>query len=164
MKVFTVHEPQQPASDRIDRAEHLTFVSDGFHWTAAIFAPFMLAAAQLWVGLGIYAIALAAVWALLSAIGASSAWIMLAIIALNVIVGFEYSELHRAALDAKGWSTVGTVVGRTRNECERRFFDNWLPSQQVISRLRSHHEVAPQSADLPAVATPASTKSRWRFW
>ncbi len=164
MKVFTVHEPENPAADRLDRAEHLTFVSDGFHWSAALFAPVMLAGAQLWVGLATYVVALAAACALLSAIGASPAWITLVVIALHVIVGFEYSELERASLDAKGWSTVGTVVGRTRNECERRFFENWLPSQPMISGLRTSHQAAPQSTDLPAVAAPTPVKSRWRPW
>jgi hypothetical protein len=164
MKVFTVHEPANPAADRLDRAEHLTFVSDGFHWSAALFAPFMLAGAQLWYGFAAYVVALASVCALLSALGASPAWITLAVIALHVVVGFEYSELHRASLDAKGWSTVGTVAGRSRNECERRFFENWLPSQPMLSGLRTHHKTAPQSADLPAVASPMQTKSRWRPW
>ena len=164
MKVYTVHEQQNPAADRVDRAEHLTFVSDGFHWSAALFAPFMLASSRLWIGLATYLVALTAVCALMAALGASPAWITLAIIALHVIVGFEYSELERASLDAKGWSTVGTVVGRTRYECERRFLEDWLPSQPMISGLRSHHDKPPQSADLPAVAAPPAAKSRWRPW
>ncbi|MEQ1696324.1 MAG: DUF2628 domain-containing protein [Hyphomicrobiaceae bacterium] len=164
MKVFTVHEQETPAADRVDRAEHLTFVSDGFHWSAALFAPFMLLGARLWIGLATYVVALAAVCALLAALGASPAWITLAVIALHVIVGFEYSELERASLEAKGWSTVGTVVGRTRNECERRFFENWLPGQPMISGLRPHQVTAPLSVDLPAVAAPPPTKSRWRPW
>ena len=164
MKVFTVHEQKNAAGDRIDRAEHLTFVPDGFHWLAALFAPFMLFGAQLWVGLATYVVALAATCALLSAVGASPAWITLAVIALHVIVGFEYSELQRASLDARGWSTVGTVVGRTRNECERRFFEDWLSHQPMISGLRTSHQPAPQSTDHPAIAAPTPTKSRWRPW
>lgn len=164
MKVFTVHEQVSPAADRVDRAEHLTFVSDGFHWNAALFAPFVLLGNRLWIGLATYVVALAAVCTLLAALGASSEWIALAVIALHIVVGFEYSELQRASLEAKGWSTVGTVVGRTRNECERRFFENWLRSQPMISGLRTHHDSAPQSADLPAVAAPTPTKSLWRPW
>ena len=61
MKVYTVHEPQAPASDRLDRAENLSFVGDGFHWTAALFAPLVLIGQQLWLGVAIYAAALGAV-------------------------------------------------------------------------------------------------------
>lgn len=164
MKVYTVHEPGNPASDRLDRAETLVFVSDGFDWPAALFAPFRLAGSKLWTGLVIYVAALAAASALLSAIGASAGWITLALLALHVIAGFEYNELRRTSLDAAGWTNVGTITGRNRAECERRFFDNWLDRQPMLAGLRTHREPAPHPADLPAIAAPAQPKSKWRPW
>lgn len=164
MKVYTVHEPANPASDRIDRAGQLVFVGDGFDWSAALFAPFRLAAGRLWTGLVIYAVAVCVVVALLSAIGASPGWVAVAVVALHVILGFEYNELRRSSLDAGGWANVGTVAGRTRAECERRFFDMWLPGQPMISRLRSGHEPAPQPAPLPSVASPPQPRPAWRLW
>ena len=160
MKVYTVHEQAAPAADRLDRAEHLEFVADGFDWQAALFAPFMLAGYQLWVGLAIYAVALATLMALLRGLGASPAWIGLAIAALHVFVGFEFHELRRATLDAAGWANLGTVTGRTRYDCERRFMDDWLPRQPLLSGLRSPRDSAPQASDLPAVAQPTKLP-RW---
>jgi len=164
MRVYTVHEPANSASDRLDRAETLVFVGDGFDWLAALFAPFRLAGSGLWTGLLIYIAALAASSALLSAIGASASWITLALFALHVVAGFEFNELVRTRLDARGWTNVGTVSGRTRAECERRFFDTWLPSQPMIAGLRTSHEAAPKPAELPAVASPTQPKSKWRPW
>ena len=32
---------------------------------------------------------------------------------------------------------LGSVSGRTVDECERRFFDGWLPSQPILSARRA---------------------------
>ena len=48
MLTFTVHEPPDPPADRIDRAERLAFVRDGFSWSAALFTPVWLLAHRLW--------------------------------------------------------------------------------------------------------------------
>ena len=48
MPTFTVHEPPNPPADRIDRAERLVFVKDGFSWLAAVFGPVWLLAHRLW--------------------------------------------------------------------------------------------------------------------
>ena len=47
---------------------------------------------------------------------------------LNLLIGFEADTLRRWALDRSGWRMLGSVSGRTVAECERRFFDGWLPS------------------------------------
>ena len=51
---------------------------------------------------------------------------------LNLLIGFEADALRRWALDRKGWQMLGSVSGRTVDECERRFFDGWLPSQPIL--------------------------------
>ena len=51
---------------------------------------------------------------------------------LNLLIGFEADTLRRWALDRKGWHMLGSVSGRTVDECERRFFDGWLPSQPIL--------------------------------
>ena len=166
MKVYTVHEPgsaadaagaeRMLAADRVDRAEGFRFVSDGFNWNAALFAPFVLLGHGTFGGLAMYAAALVAIVALLSAAGADGAWIALAIAALHVIVGFEFGELLRAKLDAGGWAERGTVTGRSLADCERRFFESWLPKQPMITGLRSPGEPAPQRGELPGVSTGAA--------
>ena len=47
MLTFTVHEPPSPPPDRLERAESLVFVKDGFSWTAALFGPVWLLVHQL---------------------------------------------------------------------------------------------------------------------
>jgi hypothetical protein len=57
----------------------------------------------------------------------------LAVLALNLLIGFEADTLRRWTLARRGWRTLGAVSGKTAAECERRFFDAWLPSQPIIA-------------------------------
>ena len=50
-------------------------------------------------------------------------------LALSLLIGFEAGTLRRWSLDRRGWSTLGAVSGRNAEDCERRFFDMWLPTQ-----------------------------------
>ena len=172
MKVYTVHERGAAAveqeagtaapglspipADRVDRAEQLVFIGDGFSWLAADLPPVMLIAHKLWGGLAIYAAALAAIIALFWTAGAAPGWIVLAVAALHVIFGFEFNELRRASLDAKGWSDLGTVTGKSRNDCERRFLDTWLPSQPLILSATGQNDALRQ---VSGVQPPATSKT-----
>ena len=165
MKVYTVHEqPGAAASriDRIDRAEHLQFLSDGFNWQAALFGPFELLIHKLYAGLAAYLLAIGAILALLSAIGAQPGVIALAAIAVHVIVGFEFGELKRKECDRNGWNDLGLVSGRSRIDCERRFFDRWLPRQPLIAGM-SPMEAAPVVQAGAASATKPAAPG-WRDW
>jgi len=144
MLTFTVHEPPNPPADRVDRAEGLVFIKDGFAWLAVPLAPVWLLMHRLW-------------WALLAWVGAVAALQLaqqfgvltenttgLMTLGLNVLVGFEAGTLRRWALDRKGWSMLGAVSGRTEDECERRFFDGWLPSQPILKPSSDHTPAAPR--------------------
>lgn len=133
MKVFSVHEPAEAASDRIDRAEAFVFVKDGFSWSAALLGPIWLASERNWRGLAVYVAAIAAILAALYAVGASPTAMIIAVLAVNVFLGFESSEIERQHLETAGWAMLGTVSGTSLAECERRFFESWLPSQPVIA-------------------------------
>ncbi len=132
MVAYTVHEPPQPAQDRLDRAESLVFVKDGFNWLAALLTPFWLIANQMWLVLIAYLFGIIAISSGLSLIGVPPVWIALIEIAVNILIGFEADSLKRWTLDRKGWQMVGTVSGRNSSECERRFFESWLPRQPVL--------------------------------
>ena len=167
MKVYTVHEPHRPetaAADRVDRGERFTFVADVFDGTAALFAPLVLLSHKVWFGLALYVVAAAAIVAVFSALGADRAWIALGIAALHVFIGFEYGELRRAQLDATGWTDLGPVSGRSLADCERRFYEAWLPGQPLLTVLGSQpgkmHEVAhPIGPHAPAPV--AGWRARW---
>jgi hypothetical protein len=133
MITYTVHEPPNARADRLDRAETLVFVRDGFVWSAAALAPVWLLANRLWLVLiGYIALVLTIVLGTRAAgLGDTSAAVV-GIAALHLLIGLEGSSLRRWTLQRRGWRLVGTVVGRTSLECERRFFDQWLPSQPLI--------------------------------
>jgi hypothetical protein len=133
VQTYTVHEPPEPSADRIDRGAELLFVKDGFSWMTAIFPPFGLAMAQLWVPLAAYIAVVGIGTAAMTAFGLSENWISLAVTAVNIFVGFEQSTLQRWTLDQAGYQMLGTVTGKNLDECERRFLEEWLPSQPMVA-------------------------------
>lgn len=151
MVTYTVHENSNPTADRIDRAEELVFIKEGFSWVAAIFPPIWLIANRVWWGLLIYFAAVASIGLIADAFGIAEQITGFAVLALHLFFGLESDVLHRWSLDMRGWSTVGTVTGRTATECERRFFETWLPEQPVLSfgseqdqsATRNQHPTAP---------------------
>jgi hypothetical protein len=144
MLTFTVHEPPNPPADRIERADKLAFVKDGFSWMAALFAPLWMLVHRLWWALFGYVLALAVLHLLAQLGGLSESSTGLMTFALNLLVGFEADTLRRWALDRKGWHMLGSVSGRTVDECERRFFDGWLPSQPILRRPSDNDTGSPR--------------------
>jgi hypothetical protein len=133
MRTFTVHEPPSPPADRLDRAESLVFVKDGFSWLAALFAPIWLIVHRLWWPLLGYLVLSSLLELMRWSTVVDSDWVTLAGVALHVLIGFEADTLRRWSLDRKGWRVLGSVSGRTTAECERRFFEQWLPAQPAIA-------------------------------
>jgi hypothetical protein len=132
MRTFTVHEPPGSQGDRLERAEALVFVKDGFSWPAAILTPFWMIANRLWLALLFYlgglALAQGAVWATGLAQQPAS-WLMLG---LHLVIGFEADAIRRWALRRRGYAMIGSVSGPTTEDCERRFFDDWLKGQPFV--------------------------------
>jgi hypothetical protein len=133
MQTYTVYESPDPPADRIERAERLVFIKDGFSWFAALLAPLWLLVHRLWWPLLGYVLIAGAFELLKQGTPLNQRWIGLAILALNVLVGFEADSLRRWAIERRGWRALGTVTGRTALESERRFFEAWLPSQPIIA-------------------------------
>ena len=89
---------------------------------------------RLWLALLVYLLIWLGADVALAAAGVDKSLIGLINIAANVVVGFEASTIQRWTLERRSWSEVGTVVGRNRAECERRFFDKWLQDQPMWRR------------------------------
>ena len=136
MQTYTVHEPPGGPADRIERAEKLVFVKDGFSFAAMLLTPFWMLAHRLWLALLIYLVALGgfelATWAF-GITQQSAGWIMLA---LNLLVGFEGDAIRRWSLRRRGYTMIGSVTGRSWDECERRFFEAWLADQPYVAPPR----------------------------
>jgi hypothetical protein len=133
--VFNVYEPPNASGDRIDRAEKLVFVKDGFQWWAALFPAVWFLIKGLWLefvafvaGAGILA------W-LFETIGADSTASGVVFLVVQVLIGFEAGLIYSSSLERRGWQLQGTVTGRRQADCERRFLESWLASQPSEPQL-----------------------------
>jgi Protein of unknown function (DUF2628) len=162
MITVTVHEPPFPPSDRMDRAERLAFVKDGYNWVAAAWPPLWLFGQQLWLALAAYAAIVGAVILAVVAVGAPVAWVWLILLGLNLMIGFEADSIMRWSLGRTGWRVIGTVVGRNVAECERRFFDDWLPQQPIIRVDATRDGVRRSPA--PAAGKATGWRRVWGGW
>ena len=142
---YTVHEPASPQGDRLDRADELQFVKDGFSWLTALFPPLGYAANSLWLPALAYLVFVSALLWALTKLGVSETQICLFVMALNIFLAFELSTLKRWSLDTGGWTTLGTVSGRSLAECERRFLESWLPAQPIIQSNKAATQTIPDS-------------------
>lgn len=181
MQFYTVHEPPDPPIDRIDRAERLVFIGDRFTSAAVAFGPLWLLANRLWHAFAIYLAALGAVALIVVGAGLNIRWLTLLMGAFNLIVAFEAASLKRWALERKGWHSLGTVSGRTLDECERRFLETWMPDQRMARQLDRGAATSPGMstvlgsgaglADLTSSANAARSgrlglgeRRRWLSW
>ena len=132
MKTYTVHERPEPPADRLERAASLVFVRDGCSWSAGLFTPFWAIAHRLWLVLLGYIATLIVIGVVTYALNLSETVTTITFLTLQLAIVFEAASLRRWELRLRGWAFLGSVNGRTRQECERRFFELWLPSQPLI--------------------------------
>lgn len=132
MRVYTVHESANPPADRLDRAEGLRFVRDGFTWSAALFGGLWLLWRGFWLALILYILVVVAFAFGGKALGIGDEAALLVLIGLNLLLGFEADTIERWSLKRRGWQMIGSVSGRDIGECERRFFDAWLHEQPML--------------------------------
>lgn len=130
---YSVHEPPSPPADRVDRATSLVFVREGLVYTAAAITPIWLIAKRQWLALVLYLVAVAVIVGVLVLVDAPPMWFLVASSALHLLIGFEADTIQRWTLGRQGYRMVGTVTGRTEVECERRFFESWLPQQPMLA-------------------------------
>ena len=106
LRSYSVHEPANPAADRVTRAEALEFIKDGFVFPAFVLPPVWLAARGIWLGtLAYFAVALV-IAAIALGLDLPALWPALALLAVHLIFGAEADELQRSHLVARGWSTA----------------------------------------------------------
>ena len=128
---YTVHEATNPPQDRMERAEALRFIKDGFTVPAFIAAPIWLAIRQLWLGLIGYLLVAAVIIGLGWLTGAPFFAVAIAFLGLHLFFGFEADDIERGDLEQRGFTTLGSVTGKGSLDSERRFFDIWMPGQPM---------------------------------
>jgi hypothetical protein len=153
---YTVHEPPDPGSDRVDRGVELEFVKDGFSWLTAICPPIGFLANGLWLFALAYLVGAGALGWALNALKLGPQMTGVVFLIINIYLGFEISTLKRWMLEQTGWQALGVVTGKSIAECERRFFESWLPAQPIIAG-----ETAGQ---LGSSVPPATVRRGSRFW
>jgi hypothetical protein len=125
MTIYTVHVP--PEADTPERvAEKAVFVKDGFSVPGFVFTGFWLLAQRLWLHAIAYfllfGLVIVAFWHFgLPRIAFGGVTALLAL-----LIGLEGHEWQRRRYARKGWTHAGTVSGPSLEECERRFFKDWL--------------------------------------
>src|SRR4029079_15352843 len=130
---YTVHEPPATEADRIDRGSELEFVKDGFSWLTAICPPLGFLANGLWLFAIAYIVAASLLAYVLDALKIDSGLISLLFLMINIYLRFAVSNMKRWILEQTGWQTLGVVTGKSIAECERRFFESWLPAPPIMA-------------------------------
>jgi hypothetical protein len=119
MRLWTVHEPRNPASS-LERADKTIFIKDGFSWPGLIVPLPWLLIQRLWLGTLVYVLLAAAAGAVGEYMTEKSG-IMLALLA-NLYVALEGNDLRRRKLVRQGYAQAASVLAKTRDEAEAIFF------------------------------------------
>ncbi len=127
MIIYTVHEPQRPGQSIEERADSIVFVKEGFTIWGFLFGPLWLLYNRAWLASVLTLVLMAGLAALLVQLGLKSQAPAIVDILVSLIIGFEGNDILRWTLQRKGYALIASVAGRSRLECERRFFDAWLP-------------------------------------
>jgi hypothetical protein len=127
MIIYTVHEPRHPAQNIEERADNVVFIKEGFTWWGFFFGPFWLLFSSLWFELILVLLLSAGFAAGLVQLGLEDQAPGIINTLLMLLIGFEGNDLKRWRLHRKGYTFLASVAGRDFEECERRFFDAWLP-------------------------------------
>ncbi len=127
MIVYTAHEQNDPARSIEERADAIVFVKEGFTWWGFLFGPLWLLFNRLWIEFIVALLIAAGAAILLLQLGLKDQAPGIVNLLLMLLVGFEGNDLRRWRLDRKGYSFLTSVAGRDFEDCERRFFDAWLP-------------------------------------
>ena len=127
MIVYTVHEPPRPGQSIEARADSIEFVKEGFTIWGFVFGPLWLLYNRAWLAFILTLVVMAGLAALLIQLGLKDQAPGIVDILVSLIIGFEGNDILRWSLQRKGYALLASVAGRNRLECERRFFDAWLP-------------------------------------
>ncbi len=142
MPVYTVHAPL-PVDGGRPAPERFVFVRDGFHVWAALAGLVWLAFNRLWIALFGYLVLLIAVGVGLAVLRVGSDTRATVLFVIALLMGLEAASLQRWTLSRGKWRQLDVVVGRNRDEAERRFFDRWVDGEMGSSGMPTVDRGAP---------------------
>ena len=132
MVTYTVHEREDETGEISERADEIVFVKEGFAWLALLMPILWLLYHRMWLALIGFIALIIALQATFSAIHIAddvSGW---AILAVSAIFALLANDVRRWTLDMRGFRLVEPVSGRDLEECEQRFFTDWLAAQGAL--------------------------------
>ena len=132
MVTYTVHERQGDTGEIAERADRIIFVKEGFAWLALLMPALWLLYHRLWLALIGFIAMIIALQAILTAAQIAndvSGWAILAVSAMFALLA---NDVRRWTLDMRGFRLVEPVSGRDLEECEHRFFTDWLAAQGAL--------------------------------
>lgn len=151
MQTYTIYE-RYPASEDIEqRASELVFVKEGFSIFAFLVPLIWLLFNRMWWEAGAFFGFVVILDGVLTLLGVGPEINAAVSLLINVIFAFEARNLHRYALERKGYSMIAIASGRNLDEAEQRFFTEWLPG----ARLNYTH--MPLPPDMPPVPGMSAT-------
>lgn len=157
MPVYAVFEPPVRGHDRTRHAERVTFVRDGFTWSAFLFGPLWMLWHRLWLAFVLYVVIFVLLgWAEYArVIPAGSETVVVVLLAL--LIGLEAVTLRRRKLLWWRWRDAGVVIAEDLQAAEHRFFDRWAPARAGVSATP-----APSTAQAgPGAGIAPALGDRW---
>jgi len=126
----TVHERDSGEPDVTARADGIVFVREGIAWWAFLFPVIWLLYHRLWLVLLLFLAVVFALTGLVNLLEWPESLGGVATMLASFLLALEGNDLRRWKLARKGYAQVDVTTGRDRQECEQRFFEQWLPRQQ----------------------------------
>lgn len=154
MKTFTVHEPLDPATDLLKRADQLVFVKEGVAWFALFFPILWLLFQRMWLVLALFILALMGVSIATMELGGNEQIALWASLALALLLAVQANDLRRWNLSRRGYRMVAAVAGRNRDECERRFFTDWAEEAEYDGTYLDEFDEVPGGWEKEFVSDP----------
>jgi hypothetical protein len=128
MTIYTVHLPPD-AHEADEVAERAVFLKEGFAFFGFAFTGLWLLAQRLWWQALLYFVAFALISTLFWQFGLPRGAFVGVSFLMSLLIGIEGNEWIRGRFRRRGWIHAGTVSGPSLEECERRFFQDWVAAQ-----------------------------------
>ena len=122
MQTYTIYAPIDENRPLIERAMNYQFIKEGFSLWAALFGPLWLLAKGLWLETLAFFAAAIGLTLILQLIGFNEAAISAAMTGTTIIFGFFARDIERLHYERSGFKLISVVNGKTKHECEARYF------------------------------------------
>lgn len=130
------------------RADDIIFVREGFSWWAFLLPVPWLLYRRLWLEtLAYFFLSGIVIHAGMTYRAVGFQWAEVVLFLMNLLLGFHANDLRRWAMMRRGRPLVAVVAGTNYQDCERRFFEAWLPFAIQDQARRWNN---------PTAATPAT--------